>query len=80
MVQAFNDWLFDPSRKPGDTDIVETEYGYHIMYFSGSQENWMSNVESYILTERTVDMVKKAKERYPMDATYRKVVLGEITF
>ena len=34
MTQEFNDWCFDPSRKPGDTAIVETElYGYHIMYF-----------------------------------------------
>lgn len=35
MVTAFNDWCFDPIRKPGDTGIVETEYGYHVMYFVG---------------------------------------------
>ena len=35
MVTNFNDWCFDESRKPGDTGIVESEYGYHIMYFSG---------------------------------------------
>ena len=33
MVQAFNDWCFDAARKTGDTGIVETEYGYHVMYF-----------------------------------------------
>lgn len=32
-VQAFKDWSFDPARKAGDTEIIETEYGYHIMYF-----------------------------------------------
>lgn len=36
MVTAFNDWCFDESRNPGDTDIVETEYGYHVMYFVGT--------------------------------------------
>ena len=35
MVSAFNDWCFDAARKTGDTDIVETGYGYHIMYFVG---------------------------------------------
>ena len=35
MVTAFNDWCFDESRKPGDTGIVETEYGYHVMYYVG---------------------------------------------
>lgn len=32
-VEAFEAWSFDDSRKAGDTGIVETEYGYHIMYF-----------------------------------------------
>ena len=36
MVTAFNDWCFDSSRKPGDTGIVETTYGYHVMYFVGT--------------------------------------------
>ena len=35
MVTEFNDWCFDPARKSGDTGIVETTYGYHIMYFVG---------------------------------------------
>ena len=33
MVEAFNDWCFDADRKTGDVEIVETEYGYHLMYF-----------------------------------------------
>ena len=35
MVSAFNNWCFDENRKPGDTGIVETSYGYHVMYFVG---------------------------------------------
>ena len=38
MVTNFNDWCFDEARKPGDTGIVETEYGYHIMFFVGDSE------------------------------------------
>ena len=38
MVEAFNDWCFDAERKPGDTGIVETEYGYHVMFFSKTQD------------------------------------------
>jgi len=39
MVEAFNDWCFDSARKAGDTGIVETEYGYHVMYFVGDSED-----------------------------------------
>ena len=28
-------WAYDESRKPGDTGIVETQYGYHVVYFVG---------------------------------------------
>ncbi|MBQ3192435.1 MAG: peptidylprolyl isomerase [Oscillospiraceae bacterium] len=35
MVTNFNDWCYDEARKAGDTGIVETEYGYHVMYFVG---------------------------------------------
>ena len=34
MVANFENWCFDLNHKPGDTGIVETEYGYHVMYFS----------------------------------------------
>ena len=37
MVAAFEDWCFD-DRKVGDTGIVETEYGYHIMFYTGDSE------------------------------------------
>lgn len=48
MVTEFNDWCFAPERKPGDTDIVETSIGYHIMYYVGNnhEETWKSTVRS----------------------------------
>ena len=33
MTTTFNDWCMDGRRVHGDTGIVKTEYGYHIMYF-----------------------------------------------
>lgn len=33
MVTEFNDWCFDDSRQAGDVEMVETDYGYHIIYF-----------------------------------------------
>ena len=37
-VTAFNDWCFDAARVSGDTAIVETEYGCHVMYFVGNSD------------------------------------------
>lgn len=38
MVQTFNDWCFDSSRVHGDHGLVETEFGYHIMFYSADSE------------------------------------------
>lgn len=38
MVKAFEDWCFDESRKAGDTGLVETEYGWHVMFYSSTDE------------------------------------------
>lgn len=38
MVDAFNDWIFDSSRKAGDVGVVETTYGCHLIYFVGPGE------------------------------------------
>ena len=53
MVDAFNDWCFDASRKPGDTGIIETEYGYHIMYYVGNDhdETWKTTVKTALSNE-----------------------------
>ena len=40
MVEAFENWCFDKSRQIGDTGIVESSYGYHVMYFSGFGSNY----------------------------------------
>lgn len=35
MVTEFNDWIFDETKQAGDTGIVKTTNGYHVMYLDG---------------------------------------------
>ena len=52
MVAEFNDWCFDASRKPGDTGVVETQYGAHVMYFSGTNlPRWAAQAASQLRNE-----------------------------
>ena len=45
-VENFQNWCL-ASHKPGDTGIVESVYGYHIMYFAGNEEAyWKAQVRS----------------------------------
>lgn len=40
MVPEFENWSFDSSRKTGDTGIVKSDYGYHIIYFIGDGDQY----------------------------------------
>ncbi len=37
-VTEFLDWSLDTKRKQGDCEIIETQFGYHIMYYVGDDE------------------------------------------
>lgn len=53
MVDAFEAWALDPQRKAGDVGMVQTQYGYHIMYFVGDTGTpiWKVNAETAIANE-----------------------------
>ena len=77
MVPEFNDWCFDASRAYGDTGLVKTTYGYHIMFYVAGHEVWISGVESEIINNRSMEIVSQAVEKWPMEVKYNKIVLGE---
>ena len=37
-VESFTNWATDPAREAGDTGIIESTYGYHVMYYVGDDE------------------------------------------
>ena len=61
MVTAFNNWVFDSNRKPGDVELVETSYGYHIIYFVA--EDGTDYYDSTIRSSKAAnDIETEAKE------------------
>lgn len=50
MVAPFENWVYDESRQPGDTGIVMTNYGYHVMYFvsRADEPSWKADIRSTI--------------------------------
>lgn len=51
-VENFLNWSVDSARKPGDTGIIESEYGYHVMYYSSANgETWYENIKDEIFND-----------------------------
>lgn len=69
MVEEFEDWIFDEARKIGDTDIVETEYGYHVMYFVGEGKiAWKADAFSGVLSDLFEDWIEENSKTYGFSA------------
>ena len=68
MVESFDEWCFDDSRAAGDVDIIETDYGYHIMYYVGEGlESWQSSVSGAIISEKFNEYNTELEESYPVE-------------
>lgn len=79
FVQEFVDWYMDESRKPGDYGLIRTEYGYHVMYFVKSEAQWLRNCRRGVMADLTSDVLKEAREQYPIDEIeYKKIALGVV--
>jgi hypothetical protein len=51
MVAEFETWAFDAARKPGDKGIVQTDYGFHVMYYVDSVEDYKFKIRSTLRTD-----------------------------
>ncbi len=64
-VDSFKNWACDESRKPGDVGIVESDYGYHIMYYVGSSgESWYNTIKDEIISEAVQAITDKIDTDY----------------
>lgn len=79
MVQTFNDWCFDETREKGNYGLVKTSYGYHIMYFVGSEEGWIRYSRETILNEKATDLLSEMVKSYEMNTDYKLISLGVST-
>lgn len=80
MVDTFDAWCFDESRKPGDTGIVETDYGYHIMYFVYGADEWYRTAYQSMCGEMCQQMIASASNQYGFQKYYWKVALSAVDF
>ncbi len=68
-VSAFDAWVFDDARRKGDTEVIETEYGYHVLYYVGEDDTpyWKSSVRSAMISRDYSAWYEEQEKTYPID-------------
>lgn len=76
LDEPLDSWCFDDARQSGDTVVLRSDCGVHILYFSGSKEIWYAAAERDLLMEKGGALIAAAREKYPMTVDYSAIVLG----
>ncbi|MCD7788381.1 MAG: peptidyl-prolyl cis-trans isomerase [Firmicutes bacterium] len=65
FVDEFEDWAYDEDREYGDVEIIESDYGYHIMFFVGDgMTAWMSDINDTLVEEEVEEVIDELSEVY----------------
>lgn len=70
-VPNFLNWSINSDRKPGDTEVIETEFGYHVMYYVDTTE---MTYRDYMITQ---EMKTEDRQEW-YDAALKDVVATKL--
>ena len=77
MTRVIDDWCFDPARQAGDTTILRSDYGVHILYFSGSRTMGQEAARQDYYRQQQNALIAEAKAAFPIEITYSAISLTD---
>lgn len=76
LMSELDSWCFDVTRQPGDYEIIRTAAGYHIIFFSASNEGWYAEAEDQLIRSMYESLVYDAVNKYPAQIDFSAIRLG----
>ncbi|MBQ3542191.1 MAG: peptidylprolyl isomerase [Oscillospiraceae bacterium] len=80
MLDTFDAWCFDGSRKVGDYGLVKTVHGYHVMYFAGSEEYWHAVCKAEVPYWQVDQQLNAELEALDAQIYFEKMSLWEFAY
>ncbi len=69
-VDSFHNWSVDAARKAGDAEVIESEYGYHVMYYVGDGE--LTYRDTLIINDLKSDAIETWNEKMMEGVSFTK--------
>ena len=65
LPQALDAWCLDPARRAGDVAVIQSEYGWHAVYYvSRGEQMWRLSVLNDLTAEKIENRLQALKSRY----------------
>lgn len=78
FVEEFKAWYLDKNRQVGDTGLVKSTYGYHIMFYSAKEAEWIRVCRNQLTNADIEKLMESAKDASPITIYYENVLLGNM--
>lgn len=78
FMETFKNWYLEEGRQVGDYGLIKTDYGYHLMYLSGIETQWIYYCRNGFINDTATDAIEKLKSDNPYTADFDKMVLAEV--
>ena len=76
LTEELDAWCFDEARKTGDTAVIRTADGYHVVYMSAPAAIWYEQAEKDLIAHLIATQISATAEKYAMEVDYSAIVLG----
>lgn len=74
MTDEFDAWCFEEDRKPGDTGIVKTTYGIHVMYLeSEGLPSWQATADGGLRNDHYTEDYNALKDKTEITSDQEKM-------
>lgn len=75
LIEALDEWCFDPERQAGDTAIIRSPLGYHIVYFSARHSDAATAAEKALVKEQLLAQVEQRRSEKTFRVNYNNAAL-----
>lgn len=77
LTDVLDAWCFDPERKHGDYDLIRSDCGYHLVFFSGAKEGGYAAAEAGLILQMGKDLAESSRQKYPATIQYSNIKLNQ---
>lgn len=78
FIDEINDWCFDSKRSYGNTAIIKSDIGYHVLFFSARRSVREYKAEQDLIGETLAALVPQAMKNYPLKVYYYMIQVGSL--
>lgn len=76
LISPLNEWVFDPQRQSGDTTVLRSSLGVHILYYVEGNTQSYAAAKDALVQEKLEGFMAECEQSYPMDVQYSDIVLS----